>query len=137
MTLTLSRPEPEIFVPDGSAAEPALARTTHLAIGAHPDDLEIFAIAAIIECFEREDHWFTGVVVTDGAGSPRHGRYRTYTDERMRQVRRLEQKKAASVGSYSAQLLLDHPSQAVKDGARDVVDDLKAILRATRPKLVL
>ena len=33
----------EAFVPDGAPLPAALARTTHLGIGAHPDDLEIMA----------------------------------------------------------------------------------------------
>ena len=43
----------EIFVPDGLPAEQALARTTHLAISAHQDDIEIMAAAPILECFQR------------------------------------------------------------------------------------
>ncbi len=37
-----------------------------------------------------------------------------YTDEEMRQVRAKEQIKAAVVGEYAAQILLDHPSSSVK-----------------------
>ena len=136
MNLRLTNAEAEIFVPDGSAAGDALSRTTRLGVGAHPDDLEIFAIAGILECFQREDEWFTGVVVTDGAGSPRHGRYRAHTDERMRALRRVEQKKAAFVGDYSAQVLLDHQSNAVKGPRRAVVEDLKQVLEATSPRIV-
>ena len=115
----------EIFVPDGKPVAEALARTTHMAIGAHQDDLEIMAASAMIECFQRDDKWFTGVVVTNGAGSPRDDLYKDYTDEQMRTVRRKEQKKAAFVGEYAAQFLLDHPSSAVKDASNpDVVADL-------------
>ena len=58
----------EVFVPDGVPAEEALARSTHVAVGAHQDDLEIMAFAGILECFGRDDRWFTGVVVTNGSG---------------------------------------------------------------------
>lgn len=136
MTFRCSLPTAETFVPDQTDLTHALARTTHLGIGAHPDDLEIFAIDGILACFQQEDAWFSGVVVTDGAGSPRHGHYRGHTDERMRQVRRREQKKAAVLGDYSAQLLLDHGSKAVKQGDRAVIEDLKRVLEATRPKVV-
>lgn len=136
MTFSCSRATAEIFVPDQSQAADALARTTHLGIGAHPDDLEIFAIDGILQCFQHADAWFSGVVVTDGAGSPRHGRYRGHTDERMRQVRRREQKKAAVLGDYSAQVLLDHSSQAVKQADPSVVEDLKRLLEATQAKVV-
>jgi LmbE family N-acetylglucosaminyl deacetylase len=63
----------EVFVPDGVPVGAALGRTTHLGIGAHQDDLEIMAIHGILSCYRQRDHWFTGVVVTDGGGSPRDG----------------------------------------------------------------
>ena len=58
----------QLFVPDGLAAGPALARTTHMAIGAHQDDLEIMAYDGIIKCFQQTDKWFCGIVVTNGSG---------------------------------------------------------------------
>ncbi len=127
----------ELFVPDGLPAEEALARTTHMAIGAHQDDLEIMAYAGILECFQRTDKWFTGVVVTNGSGSPRDDVYKDYTDEEMRVVRRKEQKKAAVVGEYAAQVLLDYTSGAVKRPANtDPVEDLAVLLRIARPQIV-
>src|SRR4051794_2708979 len=108
--LKLTEPSAEIYVPDGVPEAEALARTTHLAIGAHHDDLEIMAAHGILECFARQDRWFAGVVVSNGAGSPRDCEYKNFTDEQMKRVRRLEQKKAAFVGEYGAQALLDHPS---------------------------
>jgi LmbE family N-acetylglucosaminyl deacetylase len=127
----------EVFVPDDSEAASALGRTTHLGIGAHADDLEIMAFQGILECFQREDLWFSGVVVTDGSGSPRDGAYRDYSDREMQRVRRVEQKKAAILGEYSAQILLDHPSAAVKDPfSHLVVEDLQEVLRVTRPKTI-
>ena len=50
----------EAFVPDGAPLSTALARTTHLGIGAHPDDLEIMACHGILECYRNNDRWFTG-----------------------------------------------------------------------------
>ena len=127
----------EIFVPDGSPIEQALSRTTHLCIAAHQDDIEIMAAAPISACFQQPDKWFTGVVMTDGAGSPRAGIYADYTDEEMRRVRNKEQKKAAMIGEYAAQILLDFPSTIVKDAARpEPVADLVRTLQATRPKYV-
>jgi LmbE family N-acetylglucosaminyl deacetylase len=127
----------DLFVPDGLPPEAALARTTHLSIAAHQDDIEIMAYHGIAECFGRKDRWFTGVVVTNGAGSPRNGIYGDYTDEEMQQVRRVEQKKAAFVGDYAAQVQLGFPSSEVKNEANPaVVEDLQQILRATRPEVV-
>lgn len=130
-------PESEIYVPDGSPAEQAVARTTHFGIGAHQDDLEIMAYHGILECFGRQDKHFTGVTVTNGAGSPRDDLYASYSDEDMQKVRRVEQRKAAYVGEYSGQAFLDYTSGAVKDKNNpDVVADLKQLLSAARPKII-
>ncbi len=127
----------QLFVPDNLPAGEALARTTHMAIAAHQDDIEIMAIDGILACFQREDRWFTGVVVTNGSGAPRDGLYQDYTDDDMRAVRVVEQKKAAYVGEYAAQALLDYPSSMVKDaGNQDPVADLVELLKAARPSIV-
>ena len=127
----------EIFVPDGLPVEEALARTTHMAVGAHQDDVEIMAYDGILKCFQRDDRWFCGVVVTDGSGSPRDDLYKDYTDAEMRVVRRIEQKKAAVVGEYGAQVLLDYPSSAVKDASNEApVEDLARLFKITRPEVV-
>jgi len=130
-------PTAEIFIPDHLPVEQALARTTHMAIGAHQDDLEVMAGAPILECFQQNDQWFCGVVMADGSGSPRAGLYQDYTDEEMRQVRNKEQKKAAIIGEYGAQVLLDYPSQAIKDCANpQPLEDLVLLLSSTHPKFV-
>jgi LmbE family N-acetylglucosaminyl deacetylase len=135
--MRLSIDTAEVFVPDGVPVEAALARTTHLGIGAHQDDLEIMAIHGILSCFHQKDHWFTGVVVTDGGGSPRDGVYGEFSDEQMCSVRRREQKKAALIGEYGAQVFLDYPSAAVKDGGNvAIVEDLLQLLRAVRARHV-
>ena len=127
----------EIFIPDGQSIESALARTTHLCFSAHQDDIEIMAANPIVECFQQKDKWFTGVVVTDGRGSPRNGLYEQYGDDEMRLVRFKEQRKAAYVGEYAAQIMLDFPSKVVKDASRnEPVDDILEIIRATRPRIV-
>ena len=127
----------QLFVPDGLPAEAALARTTHLAIGAHQDDLEIMAIDGILQCFQREDQWFTGVVVTNGRGSPRSGLYDDYTDDQMWEVRVKEQKKAAVIGEYAAQILLDYPSSSVKNGSnKQPVEDIVKLMKMAQPEVV-
>ncbi len=127
----------ETYVPDNLPLEQALSRTTHLCFSAHQDDIEIMAVQPIVECFQQIDKWFTGVVVTDGRGSPRNGLYEKYSDDEMRLVRFKEQRKAAVVGEYAAQVMLDFPSKVVKDAARsEPVEDILAILRATKPRYV-
>ncbi len=135
--MNLHRNTAIVFVPDGSPEREALARTTHMGISAHQDDLEIMAACPILECFQREDRWFTGVVMTDGRGSPRDGLYRDFSDEEMRAVRFKEQKKAAVVGEYAAQIILDYPSSAVKEGKnKQPVEDLVALFKVARPQFV-
>ena len=135
--MKLNRPGAEIWVPDGQAPPEALRRTTHMGIGAHQDDVEILAQRGILDCYDRRDQWFTAVVVTDGAGSARSGPYADFTDDQMRAVRKLEQKKAGMVGDYSAVVLLDYTSGDVKTPkAPPIVADLAAILSAGRPRIV-
>ena len=136
--MKFSHPSADIFVPEaGLTPEAALARTTHLCVAAHQDDIEIMAYHGIAECFGRSDRWFSGVVVTNGASSPRSGVYGNYTDAQTQDARRLEQRKAAAAGDYSIQLQLAHPSSAVKDKANAAVQsDLVAIFSAADADVV-
>jgi len=135
--MKLSEAKAEIWVPDGVEERRALARTTHMAIAAHQDDVEIMALEGILEGFGSQEKWFTAVIVTNGAGSPRDGLYAAYTDEQMQVVRRLEQKKAAFVGEYSALALLDHSSSAVKSPSNSGPrEDLKVLIAAARPDVI-
>lgn len=136
--MKFSHPAADVYVPD-SALTPAaaLARTTHLCVVAHQDDIEIMAYHGIAACFGRSDRHFTGVVVTNGAGSARSGAYANYTDAEMQAVRIREQRKAACVGEYSLQLQLAHPSSAAKDPAHPgITADLAAIFAGARAEVV-
>ena len=127
----------DVFVPDGAEPDAALARTTQLCVAAHQDDIEIMAYHGIAECFGRADQWFTGVVATNGAGSPRAGIYGRYTDDEMQKVRLREQRKAAYVGEYACQIQLGYPSSAVKDPHHAGLHaDLTAIFRAAKPRIL-
>lgn len=135
--MQLTQPTSEIYVPDAVPSDASVARTTHMAIAAHQDDLEIMALDGILPCFGQADQWFPGVIVTDGAGSPRDGLYAKYTDAEMRAIRRVEQKKSAFVGEYGAAVFLDHPSAGVKNvAASGPRPDLLNLLRAARPRIV-
>lgn len=135
--MKLTAPKAEIWVPDGASEAEALKRVTHLGIAAHQDDIEIMSMQGILEGFGHPQKWFMAVIATNGAGSPRDGLYGAYTDEQMQVVRRLEQKKAAFVGEYSAVAFLDHSSSAMKDPRNTgPKEDIKAIVAATRPQVV-
>lgn len=126
-----------IYIPDKTNESTALNRTTHLAIAAHQDDIELMAYSGIAECFNKQDKWFCGVVVTDGAGSARGGSYKDYSDEMMKEVRVSEQKKAAAIGEYSAQVFLNYSSAEVKDNNNKfVTSDIERIIKETNPSVI-
>jgi LmbE family N-acetylglucosaminyl deacetylase len=136
--MKLTHTSADVFVPQrGLTIEEALARVTHLSVAAHQDDIEIMAYEGIADCFGHSDRWFAGVVVTDGAGSPRTGPYAHLTDAEMQAVRREEQRKAAVLGEYSICIQLSHPSSAAKDPEnRNVTSDLVTIFSLCRPQIV-
>lgn len=130
-------PNAEIYIPFKKDSNDPMGKTTHLAIAAHQDDIEIMAQHGILSCFGREDLKFSAVVCSDGGGSPRTGIYSEYTDEEMMAVRRNEQKKAAVVGDYAALFLLNYASSIIKDGIRrELIDDLKEILTELKPDYI-
>lgn len=127
----------EIFVPDNEPVGAAFSRTTHMAFSAHQDDIEIMAYDGILQCFGKEDKWFSAVVATNGAGSARNGLYASYSDEEMQRVRKSEQKKAAYIGEYGTLVLLDYPSPVVKDPKnRDIVEEFKALITVACPRVI-
>lgn len=135
--MNLARPNSGIFVPDGLPADKAIARITHLGIGAHQDDLEIMAFHGIRECYGRTDRWFGGITCTDGAGSARVGAYAGFSDEEMMRVRHREQNKAAALGDYGIMIQLGHPSSVAKSATdRALCNDLQSILQRVRPQVV-
>lgn len=135
--MELYKKSADIYIPDGSPAAEAFARTTHMGIGTHPDDNECVAYHGVLDCFGKNDQHFMGVVVTGGTGSARGGPYADFTDEQIARVRRLELRKAAAVGGYCASVLLDYSSDEVKHGKRrQVVEDLKTLICAARPQVI-
>jgi LmbE family N-acetylglucosaminyl deacetylase len=135
--ITIKNPHADLFIPDQTAEAEAIRRTTHLAVAAHPDDLEILAFDGILRCRVQPDRWFCGVVVTDGAGSPRASEYAGCSDEQMRQIRRQEQEEAARIGRYGALIQLGYASSEAKDpGSRVIVEDLASLIAAARPAVL-
>ena len=135
--MTFNKPNANWFVPDQIDFDAAVKRTTHMAIGAHQDDLEIMALDGILKCYHQENRWFFGVVVTDGAGSARGGKYRQLTDEDMKKIRVEEQKKAAQLGEYGAMVQLGYQSTEAKDPhQKQIVDELKALILQAKPEVI-
>jgi LmbE family N-acetylglucosaminyl deacetylase len=127
----------EIFVPDERPILEAVSRTTYLGVAAHPDDLEIMAYHGILKCFGSQTDWFFGIIATDGAGSPRDGFYKKFTDEEMKTVRKKEQKKAAIVGEYGGVAFLNYSSAEIKNPKNlNPKDDIKDLLTLAKPRFV-
>jgi len=127
----------EFYVPDQVDLEKAIKRTTHMAVLAHHDDIEIGAIDGVLQAFQKEDKWFFGVVVTDGSGSSRGGNYKNYTNEDMMRVRNLEQKKAAFLGEYGLQAFINAPSSETKDAKNEtVVEEIKKMILDAKPEII-
>ena len=135
--MTFHKPTADLYIPDGSDAATALSRVTHLAIGAHQDDIEFMAVQGVLACFANPQRPFGGVICTNGAGSARIGPYAGVSNEEMCAIRRVEQRTAASIGQYGFVAQLDYTSTEVKTpGSPDLVADLTAILLATQPQVL-
>lgn len=135
----MTGPAGRVHVPDGADPAVALARTTDLGIVAHPDDLELALVAPVLACRDDPDRWFTGVVVTDGAGSVRPAGLAHLDDAGFVAVRADEQCRAADAAAMSAVVLLAVPSAQVCTpgaGRDDVVAALAGLVASCRPDRV-
>jgi len=131
--MNFSQPQANFYAPQGQDPSKALASTTHMGIGAHADDLEILAFPGIASCFQDPKKHFSGIVVTDGSGAPRTGRFSSTPDTQLIPIRQKEQRAAADLGKYASVIQLAHPSSAVRQADRSqVVAELTQILEIAR-----
>lgn len=126
------------FIPDDVSLPEAQARTSHLGIGAHQDDLEFMAYHGIATCYDEPGAWFGGIVCTDGGGSARSGEYAEMSDAAMGGVRIEEQRRAAEIGQYSYVAQLGLRSASIRDPATRVtlVNTLETHLLCTQPEVL-
>jgi len=125
-----SQSQADAYVPGGGNLPSALASTTHLGIGAHADDLEIMAFPGICACRHQKNLRFSGVIATNGAGSPSK-----LSGQELIQTRMEEQKQAADLGGYAAMIQLAHPSAEIRGtGRKALTADLLPILKTAKPK---
>ena len=135
--MNFSQNRAEAHAPAGGDWHSALTSTTHLGIGAHPDDLEIMAYPGICACRDQKKLRFSGVIATDGAGAPRSGPLAKLSDSDLVKIRRDEQKQAAALGGYAAIIQLGHPSAMIRGPDRKALTaDLLRIFMAAKPKAV-
>lgn len=122
------------FVPDGASSAVALARTTHLALMAHSDDLEFWAYSGIEECYGEKGKWFSGITLTDGAGSVLPP---GTTRKSLVEIRREEQREAARIGRYSFMLQPGIPSSGLMGELNtEVVEVLCQVLASAAPEVL-
>jgi len=127
----------EFYIPDNTPIKEALSRTTHMAIAAHHDYIEIMAYDGILKGFNNNENFFFGVVVTNGSGSAREGKYKDYTDAEMIEIRKKEQRKAAMYGDFGALALLDYPSKEIKDpNNQQNITEIKSLIEASKPNIL-
>lgn len=127
-----------VYAPDGADESTALARTTELVVGAHPDDVELMVPGVIGECRGRDDRWVTAVVITTGAGSVRPPDEPDLAGAALAARRVAEQRAAADLGGYGALVMLGLASGDLADtaAAGRVQERLVEVLRAARPDRV-
>ncbi len=113
-----------------------IEETDILCIAAHQDDVEIMAASSIVECFNNPDKNFTAITVTDGAGSPRSGRYSDTSFEEMIEIRKLEQQNAAKIGDFSS-IQLSYKSSLVKAADEALFNELKELVSKAKPSIVI
>lgn len=128
----------DLFIPDQVSPAEAQARTSHLGIGAHQDDLEFMAYHGIATCYEHDSAWFSGITCTDGRGSARSGAFADKSDKQIAAIRAQEQRRAAKIGRYSYMMQLGFSSASIKDSNTRIalVDELEHLLLVTQPDVL-
>lgn len=108
---------------------------TCMFVSAHQDDIEIACPMGVMECYKKEDKGLVAVIVTDGGGSPRSGRFADFTYDQMVEARAKEQADAARIGDYSDLIMLFYTSAEVKDRENSApVDDIYNVLMEYQPE---
>lgn len=109
---------------------------THLVIAAHQDDVEIMCGDGIAKCYDNPNKGLVAVVVSDGAGSPRNGRFAHFTNEQMVKQRRLEQIESAKEGNYASLVLLNYPSKEIEADNERLIKDICQIIQRYKPEIM-
>lgn len=98
---------------------------TLMAVGAHPDDIEIGFGATLRRC-TREGHPVVAVDLTDGELTP-YGN---------REIRKRESEAASAILGLSGRRCLDLPNRVLMDTV-EAREALAAVMRETRPDIVV
>lgn len=126
----------EIWIPDGREPAEAWRGVTHLAVGAHPDDVEFMAFHGIQLCYDRPAPGFAAIICTDGARSPRAGDYTDCLPAELVRRRAQEQRRAARLGRFAALARLSCSSPEARRGAPELAAGLRELLSLCRPEIL-
>jgi len=127
----------DLLIPTDISFTQAASQITHLGIGAHQDDLEIMALHGISECYQNPMQHFAGIICTNGSSSPRTGAYAGYDDQKMKNVRRQEQRQAATLGEYLFVAQLDFSSAEIQSSSNSkLAEELHQLLLPLRPEVI-
>lgn len=126
-----------LYIPDSRSVDAAFASTEYLGIGAHQDDLEILAFHGISIGYDSKTPSFGGIVCTNGAKSPRSGRFASTSDSEMQKIRASEQKAAAEKGRYSFIAQLAWPSDEINGSEQEqLTEELYNTISAAAPAVI-
>lgn len=122
--MKFSNASARLFTPRAGDAGALFAQASHIAVGAHPDDLEFMSGHAILAGAKAAG--FAGVTCEAGSENPAE-----------QVVRLKEQEDAARLGNYLAVATLSHLSKDLKAGRRaPLVADLKTLFATAKPQAV-
>lgn len=120
-----------------SSSKEAFEASTHLGIGAHPDDLEVMAGHGILQCRSNQNSYFYGIICTDGVGSVRPPSFADLSADQWIEKRKQEQVASAELGKYAGVDFLMQQSSDIKNGInRSFVESLKARLSDHCPSFI-
>ena len=127
----------EYISEDFKNLDEALSHATHLAVGAHPDDIELMAGHGILECLSNDNFHFAGVTCCTGSGSARGESFKELDAEQMTELRRQEQVQSAELGKYASVLQLGFESEQIKKNLnQELLSDLKNIIEKSQPQII-
>lgn len=122
----------EKYIPKNANKAPV----KYMAVAAHQDDVEIMALDGIFKG-QGADASFCAVVLADGAGCPKNGKYSTLKPQEIMDLRMEEQKAASEIGRYNSLYLLKQPSLKIKAADEDIKKQILSALLENSPLDVL
>ena len=128
----------KFYRPEGMKTIP-FSQCKVLAIGAHPDDIEIIGHHWAHQSCVSGKRDFFGIVVANGAGlTPRCEAHKNYSTRKMTLLRQKEQEAAARFGQYGGIWMLAYPSDSICNGLNPLFqNELNRIVEQLNPEIIL